>query len=185
MPQTLAAETLSGKGGMTMRKLGIAVREQLWPSLLGLVLVGLAVHIPALAEEGDSDRTLGKIERADPRFDDLVPEDAKLEILAEGFQWAEGPVWVPRNELQDGGYLLFSDIPRNAVMKWWEPTGVTVFLKPSGYTGEAPGEASRGRTGCCSIPRAGWFSASMATAEWLAGKKADLSPWSTITRANR
>lgn len=136
-----------------MRKLGIAVREQLWPSLLGLVLVGLAVPIPTQAQEGDSDSTLGKVERADPRFDDLVPEEAKLEILAEGFQWAEGPVWVPRNELQDGGYLLFSDIPRNAVMKWWEPTGVTVFLKPSGYTGEAPRGGESGANGLLLDPQ--------------------------------
>ncbi len=53
--------------------------------------------------------TLGMIERKDPRFDKLVPADAKIEILASGFTWSEGPVWV-----KESGALLFSDIPRNS-----------------------------------------------------------------------
>jgi gluconolactonase len=68
--------------------------------------------------------------RSDPRFDALIPPDAKLEVLATGFEWSEGPVWV-----RDGGYLLFSDIPRNSVMKWKEGEGISLFMKPSGYTG--------------------------------------------------
>jgi gluconolactonase len=51
-------------------------------------------------------------------------------VLASGFTWSEGPVWV-----KNGNYLLFSDIPRNSVMKWKEGEGVSVFLHPSGYTG--------------------------------------------------
>ena len=53
-----------------------------------------------------------------------------MEQLADGFDWSEGPVWV-----KDGGYLLFSDIPRNSVMKWKEGEGISLFMKPSGYTG--------------------------------------------------
>lgn len=75
--------------------------------------------------------TLGKIERLDPKFDTLVPRDARIEILASGFTWSEGPVWV-----KDGGYLLFSDIPRNSVFKWKEGEGISLFLHPSGYTGQ-------------------------------------------------
>ena len=41
--------------------------------------------------------------------------DATIERLAEGFDWAEGPVWD-----RSGGYLLFSDVPRNTVFKWKE-----------------------------------------------------------------
>ena len=74
--------------------------------------------------------TLGKIDRKDPRFDKLVPKDAQIEVLAAGFKWSEGPLWI-----KDGGYLLFSDIPRNSVMKWKEGEGVSLLLKPSGYTG--------------------------------------------------
>jgi gluconolactonase len=73
---------------------------------------------------------IGKIHRYDAAFDALIPKDARLEVIASGFEWTEGPVWV-----KDGGYLLFSDIPRNSVMKWVEGKGVSVFLKPAGYTG--------------------------------------------------
>jgi gluconolactonase len=42
-------------------------------------------------------------------------------------------VWVP--EKHGGPYLLFSDIPRNAVFQWKEGRGISLFLQPSGYTG--------------------------------------------------
>jgi len=77
--------------------------------------------------------SMGTVERFDPAFDKLIPRDAKIEKLAEGFKWSEGPVWIP-----DGGYLLFSDIPNNRVMKWQEGKGVRVFLEKSGYTGKEP-----------------------------------------------
>ncbi len=77
--------------------------------------------------------TFGKIHRYDPALDALLPPGAALEVIASGFAWTEGPVWV-----QDGGYLLFSDIPRNSVFRWEEGKGVSLFLKPSGYTGNAP-----------------------------------------------
>src|SRR5947207_7002565 len=72
----------------------------------------------------------GSIERLDPALDKLLPADAKLETLAEGIDWIEGPVWV-----KQGGYLLFSDIPRNLIYKWAEGQGVSVFMKPSGDHG--------------------------------------------------
>ncbi len=76
--------------------------------------------------------TLGSIERLDPAFDNLVAPGAEIEVLAKGFSWSEGPVWVPR---EDGGHLLFSDIPKNSVFKWQEGEGISLFLHPSGYTG--------------------------------------------------
>lgn len=75
--------------------------------------------------------TIGTVERLDPALDALVPADATMEILAEGFEWAEGPVWVA-----DGGYLLFSDIPPNTIYRWKEGEGHTAYLNPSGYTGD-------------------------------------------------
>ena len=74
--------------------------------------------------------SIGKIHRFDPAFDELVAPDARLEKLADGFTWTEGPIWV-----KDGGYLLFSDIPRNTIFRWKEGEGVSAFLSPSGYTG--------------------------------------------------
>jgi gluconolactonase len=84
----------------------------------------------ALAQRTANYPSIGEIVRSDPRFDRLVPAGARIEVLASGFAWAEGPVWV-----NDGGYLLFSDIPRNSVMKWTPQDGATLFLKPSGFTG--------------------------------------------------
>ncbi len=76
--------------------------------------------------------TFGTIERLDPRFDQIIPKDAKIEKLAEGFAWSEGPIWI-----KNGNYLVFSDVPSNTVYKWKAGEGVTEYLKPSGYTGLA------------------------------------------------
>lgn len=68
----------------------------------------------------------GKIERFDPALDRLIAADAPVEKLAEGFQWAEGPVWL-------AGALVFSDVPKNTAYRWKEGmTAAEIFLKPSG-----------------------------------------------------
>jgi len=78
----------------------------------------------------ESHRTLGTIIRTDSRLEKLIPPGAEMEILAGGFEWTEGPVWV-----KDGGYLLFSVIPDNKICRWKESEGVSIYLKPSGLTG--------------------------------------------------
>ena len=101
----------------------------------------LATFVLSLSQSGlraqDSTNfpTIGEIVRLDPRLDQLIDKDAKLEVLSSGFDWTEGPVWI--GDAKDG-YLLFSDIPRNSVMKWKEGVGASLFLKPSGYTGVTP-----------------------------------------------
>jgi gluconolactonase len=102
-------------------------------ALVAAVSFGLAALCCGLAvQESDAgDRTIGTIERLDPRLDHLVPKDAVIEVLADGFRWSEGPVWDRAN-----GRVLFSDIPNNTVHSWSEEKGLEVFLKPSGYTGE-------------------------------------------------
>jgi gluconolactonase len=92
------------------------------------VLLVLSVLVPVVRAEDK--KTIGTIERKDPRFDKLIAKDAVLEQLADGFAWTEGPVWI-----KDGGFLLFSDIPNNRVVKWQEGKGTSDFLKPSGYDG--------------------------------------------------
>lgn len=78
--------------------------------------------------------TIGSVERRDSALDALVPPDAVIEVVAEGFAWSEGPVWVDG----DGGYLLFSDIPPNRVWKWQPGRGATVYLERSGYLDTIP-----------------------------------------------
>lgn len=92
-----------------------------------LSLVGIATKINAAQPE-----TLGRIEHLDTRFDQLVKRDAKIEVLAKGFTWSEGPVWVGS---ADEGHLLFSDIPRNTIFQWSPALGIQTFMNPSGYTG--------------------------------------------------
>ncbi len=65
--------------------------------------------------------------RNESEFRKIVAPDARLERLATGMQFTEGPVWVP----QDGGYLVFSDIPADDLKKWTAKEGVTTFRKPS------------------------------------------------------
>ncbi|MEM6365253.1 MAG: SMP-30/gluconolactonase/LRE family protein [Planctomycetota bacterium] len=83
-----------------------------------------------------SPTTVGRIIREDERLNRYLASDAVIEVLASGFTWTEGPVWV-------GDSLLFSDIPRNTIFRWQpggtdNPAGsVSIFMKPSGYTGVA------------------------------------------------
>jgi gluconolactonase len=74
-----------------------------------------------------------KIDRWDPALDAIVPKDWKIEKLAEGFGWAEGPIWV-----KSGGYLLFTDVPGNKMYKWSEKGGLEKFLDPSGAASYDP-----------------------------------------------
>jgi gluconolactonase len=118
----------------------------------GLFLLFLARPGAAGAQDvapprpADSYDTLGTIERLDPRFDTLVPKGAKIEKIAQGFDWAEGPVWIP--DAADGPVLLFSDVPLNTVFSWRPGTfGAKPFLHPSGYTGTTPRTGEPGSNG--------------------------------------
>ena len=55
-------------------------------------------------------KTIGTIEKLDPSLDAIVDVNAKAEIIAEGFDWSEGPLWVADQQM-----LLFSDIPPNII----------------------------------------------------------------------
>jgi gluconolactonase len=105
-----------------------------------LLFLFVSLSLQSIAQ--NSYPTIGKIERFDAAFDSLVAKDAKIEVLASGFNWSEGPVWVKK-----GGYLLFSDIPENTIFKWKAQDGITPFLKPSGYTGILPYSAEPGSNG--------------------------------------
>lgn len=100
-------------------------------TLLSLVAL-LAACFPLVAS-AQQPKTIGSIERLDPKLDALLPADAKIEVLASGFEWSEGPVWVPQ-----GGYVLFSDIPRNQIVKWKAGHDLAIYLQPAGYTGKEP-----------------------------------------------
>ena len=85
--------------------------------------------------------TIGEVVRLDPRLDQLLPKGATIEVLASGFAWSEGPVWVRQSTTgtlstdPQSGYLLFSDVPKNTIYRWTAKDGCQPFLSPSGYTG--------------------------------------------------
>lgn len=111
--------------------------------ILPLLLLGASLVAPgALAQNTRNFPSIGRIVREDPRLDQLIAPDAKIEVLAGGFEWAEGPVWYP-----PAGGLLFSDIPNNAVILWKEGVGTSVYMKPSGYTGVGKYSAEPGSNG--------------------------------------
>jgi gluconolactonase len=80
------------------------------------------------------------IEILDDEALEVIDPKSKIEILASGFAWTEGPLWI-----KDGNYLLFSDIPNNKVYKLDPKNNDTItYLHPSGFsgidfTGEEPG----------------------------------------------
>lgn len=111
-------------------------------TLSAAFLSTLILFCPAVrAEEKGAASKFNHIERLDPRFDKLIPIDAKVEKIATGFIWSEGPVWS-----KEGNYLLFSDIPNNRVVKYQDGK-VTDFLKPAGYTGSKPRGGEPGSNG--------------------------------------
>jgi gluconolactonase len=81
--------------------------------------------------EGQPDLGKPSFDVKDPAMLAYVDTTGGIEVLADGFEWTEGPLWIDSS----GGYLLFSDIPRNRIMKWSVAGGAQVYLEPSGYSG--------------------------------------------------
>jgi gluconolactonase len=87
-------------------------------------------------------KTIGTIERLDPSLDKIISLNAKAEIIAEGFDWSEGPLWIEKHKM-----LLFSDVPMNTIYKWTEEKGKEIYLTPSGYTDTAKRGGETGSNG--------------------------------------
>lgn len=78
-------------------------------------------------------KTTGTIIQYDKALVAIIDTTTKPEIIAEGYEWSEGPLWIEKQNM-----LLFSDVPMNTIYKWTEANGAEVYLKPSGYTGTTP-----------------------------------------------
>lgn len=96
----------------------------------------------AAAAKPASPHPARQIVRLDPALDQFLSPEANIEEIGDGFAWSEGPVWV-----RDGEFLLFSDIPNNAIMRWDAKDGVRPYLKPAGYTGSDPRGGESGSNG--------------------------------------
>ena len=87
-------------------------------------------------------QTTGAVYRLDPGLDEIIAPGALPEILAEGFTWSEGPLWLP-----DEMAIIFSDIPENSIFRWDESNGLQLYLKPAGYTGRIQRGGETGSNG--------------------------------------
>jgi gluconolactonase len=95
-----------------------------------------------LTSEIMAQKSIGKLVATSEKFYELVDKSAKIEVLAEGLNWSEGPVWD-----KEGKRVFFSDVPENTIYQWKEGEGLSVFLKPSGYTGKLPYSFEPGSNG--------------------------------------
>ena len=85
------------------------------PSCLSLLLLSFTVHSADFAIQNEAE------------FRKLFAADTKIEKLADGFKFTEGPVWIGKAD----GYLVFSDIPANQLKKWTREGGISIFREPS------------------------------------------------------
>tara|TARA_B110000444_G_scaffold15527_1_gene13388 strand:- start:2 stop:979 length:978 start_codon:yes stop_codon:yes gene_type:complete len=85
---------------------------------------------------------IGSVERFSSEIDEFFSKDSKIEILANGFSWSEGPVWSKKLNA-----VLFSDVPNNVIYKWDEKNGLEIFLDNIGYSGVVPNLKKAGTNG--------------------------------------
>jgi len=104
---------------------------------LALLLVGCSQAPGPVAET----HRMGNIARLDPAFDALVPRDAQIEKVAEGFQFTEGPLW------RSDGHLWFSDVIGNVVRSVTPSGQVEVLIQSSGGVSSAPAGSFIGSNG--------------------------------------
>jgi len=88
----------------------------------------IAFNFSAFSQE--TKPAIATIEFLSDELSRIIKKDVKVETVAEGFQFTEGPLWVEKEKM-----LLFSDVPANTIYKWTEKKGKEIYLKPSGYTG--------------------------------------------------
>lgn len=108
--------------------------------IAGGVLCG--VLVAALTASAGEIFKAGKIVQLQPGLSEVLAKDAPIEQLGEGYEWAEGPAWQ-----KEHGFLVFSDIPNNRVMRYQPGDEVRVFLQPAGYDGKGNYSAEPGSNG--------------------------------------
>ena len=96
------------------------------------ILLGAAAMVAAPAF-GASPAAEPRIQKLSPAFDRMAVPGTRIETIATGIRWAEGPLWV-----EAGQYLLFSDPPANIVRRWRKGGPAVPFLDPSGAGGTDP-----------------------------------------------
>lgn len=108
------------------------------------IIIGLCISCCSFAQY----KTTGVIERINDALDLVINKNSKAEIIADGFEWSEGPLWVKRYKM-----LLFSDVPTNTIYKWTAEKGKEIYLQPSGFTGTSSKSKEPGSNGLLLDPQ--------------------------------
>ncbi|MCZ8134503.1 MAG: SMP-30/gluconolactonase/LRE family protein [Algoriphagus sp.] len=109
-----------------------------------LILLALAACSAPKSQESLEQEfmTIGLVERLDSALNALIPAGAEIEVLASGFDWAEGPLWLEEQQA-----LIFTDVPTNTIWKWTEKDSLSLYLSPSGYLGDRTDKREPGANG--------------------------------------
>jgi len=115
--------------------------------------MAMCLHLIAGCHESESsdsnkeeptavDSIYGRIEVFDATAYEFLDTSATLKVIGRGYDWSEGPVWIPSKQM-----LLFSDVLQNKIYQWSEDDSAKVFLFPSGYTDKAARDGENGSNG--------------------------------------
>ena len=115
------------------------MKHSIWLFLFALAACSAPKSQESLEQEFMS---IGSVERLDSSLNALIPDGAEIEVLASGFEWAEGPIWLEGQQA-----LIFTDVPTNTVWKWTETDSLSLYLKPSGYLGDRTDKREPGANG--------------------------------------
>ncbi len=107
-----------------------------------LILLSCTSPKEQIAEAPAQFQTIGSVERLDSAINSLIASDAQIEVLASGFEWAEGPLWLEEQQA-----LIFTDVPTNKIWKWTEKDSLSLCLTPSGYLGDRTDKREPGANG--------------------------------------
>ena len=87
-------------------------------------------------------KTIGQIERIHPDINNIISENAIIEVLSDTLVWAEGPLWIAEKK-----WVLCSDVKENKIWRWTEDTGMELYLDNSGFPGDDTNSRERGSNG--------------------------------------
>ncbi len=106
------------------------------------LFIMFVLNLSVLVAQPKKGELNGKIERLSKEINAIIHHDAKIEVIADGFGWVEGPLWIENKQM-----LLVSDVLNNTVYKWTSNKGKEIYLEHSGYTGVQPRTEELGSNG--------------------------------------
>lgn len=112
-----------------MQRVIYRTKQSMLMKLTACYLLLFVFYYPVFAQERKP--PTGTIEFISNGLSGIIRKDAKVEVVADGFQFTEGPLWIDREKM-----LLLSDVPGNTIYKWTETKGKEIYVKPAGYTAE-------------------------------------------------